>query len=1212
MTTIRSLFDASRNIDRIIEKVITYGASQEARLKAEISEYVVTDSIEEQFGKVLDRMQWALETGGQNEVGIWVSGFYGSGKSSFTKYLGLAFDEHVTIDGTPFVKHLQDRLHKPQTKALLGAVTQRYPAAVVMLDLASEMVASATMEDVSTVLYYKVLQWAGYSRNLKVAAFERRVELDSRFDEFLGKIDAVMPGIPWKDLQNDPLIVDGLMPQIAYEMYPALFPTPASFSSNTEGFVTFENNRVEEMIDLVRRKSGKQQVIFIIDEVGQYIASRNNLILNLDGLAKNIKAIGESHVWIIATAQQTLTEDDPRAALNSPELYKLNDRFPIKVDLESKDIKEICYRRLLAKSPTGEKELGRLFDAYGQELRQNTKLQDAKYYDADFAKESFINLYPFLPAHFDILLHLLGALAKSTGGVGLRSAIKIVQDILVEQRLGVAPVADQPVGWLATTVTLFDALEKDIRRAFPSIYQAVGKARIRFPDSQLHEDICKSVAVLQILGNLPVTVQNVASLMHPSVTGPSRQEAVRQAVEEMLKDALVPLAEKDGNIRFLSEKLHDIEDERTRIPLRTVDVRRILNDALRETFDPLPRCSLEGTMTVTTGLKVRIGGSVTSLAGDQNPVQTVVEFVDPGEYEDERNRLLEDSRSRLSQNIIALIARGDSAPDELAGDIYRCKRIDELHRNDPDQEVKDYCISQQDRAAKLAAQLQKKVKQMLEAGSFIFRGQPTAVVALDSDLQQAAKKLLADVASQVFDRYSEAAERVPTETAERLLRAGVGNPGAISRTLDPLGLVETVGGVTKFKTDHKAVVSICDSIRQNGATEGKRVLDHFAEAPFGWQQDTTRYVVAVMLMAGIVKLKISGREVTAAGQQAIDALKTNNSFKLVGVSLRDDAPPLEVLGRASTRLSDLIGDRVVPMEQEISKAAVKHFLQLQRDYAPLAGRLRGLGLAGDERAQALCEEIATVLSTDASDVPQRLGSPKSVLYDNLTWAHGVKWALDNGLEETVRELQEYRHAIESLPDTGVPGELRGELAEDLTTLSELSKREDFPEHGPEFSTPLTHIAGCVRNAVVKLLTQQKSRLGRAVQELQRVPGWGDLIQEQQLNVASRLDALLVDVTQDLAGMQKLLAQDYNITNTIDELKSFVTAQGEERRRLRIQDEHSKDRVQEDGRLSRSIELPVKVTAVEDLEDLMGQLQDVRSQVGVSREFEVTFSIKKGE
>jgi len=91
---------------------------------------------------------------------------------------------------------------------------------------------------------------------------------------------------------------------------------------------------------------------------------------------------------------------------------------------------------------------------------------------------------------------LTSALAKSTGGIGLRSAIKVVQDILIEGSDIHKAVAENKVGWLATTVTLYDALEKDIRRAFPSIYRSVDKAlTIRFSDSKIHRDISKTVAI---------------------------------------------------------------------------------------------------------------------------------------------------------------------------------------------------------------------------------------------------------------------------------------------------------------------------------------------------------------------------------------------------------------------------------------------------------------------------------------------------------------------------------------------------------------------------------------------------------------------------------------------------------------------------------------------------------------------------------------------
>src|SRR5580693_1980491 len=126
--TIRSLFDPSRQIDRRIEKVIQFDNVDPELLKREIGEYVVTESMTRSFDKLLDEIDEGMKEG-SNEVGVWVSGFYGSGKSSFTKYLGLAFDQHVQIDGQPFLRHLQDRLHKSTTKALLATVSARFPAA---------------------------------------------------------------------------------------------------------------------------------------------------------------------------------------------------------------------------------------------------------------------------------------------------------------------------------------------------------------------------------------------------------------------------------------------------------------------------------------------------------------------------------------------------------------------------------------------------------------------------------------------------------------------------------------------------------------------------------------------------------------------------------------------------------------------------------------------------------------------------------------------------------------------------------------------------------------------------------------------------------------------------------------------------------------------------------------------------------------------------
>ena len=330
---IRDLFDSNRALNRPIEKVITYQRRSDAQLRAEISEYIVTDNIEDNFERLLKLMQTALQGGGGNEIGVWVSGFYGSGKSSFTKYLGFAVDRAMKVGSDGFLQLLQNQLRTAPVRALFNQVSTTYDPVVVFLDLASEMLAGASMEDISTVLYLKVLQWAGYSEDLKVAELERMLEKDEKLTEFQKRVQTELDGTPWNEVHNQPLVANPVAARLAAEFYPRLFPRAEDFQSIILNVSKSEINRTTEMIELIRRKSGKKNIIFVVDEVGQYVSAKPNLILNLDGLAKNLKQVGGGQVWLFATAQQTLTEDNPSAMINASTLFKLKDRFPIQIHL---------------------------------------------------------------------------------------------------------------------------------------------------------------------------------------------------------------------------------------------------------------------------------------------------------------------------------------------------------------------------------------------------------------------------------------------------------------------------------------------------------------------------------------------------------------------------------------------------------------------------------------------------------------------------------------------------------------------------------------------------------------------------------------------------------------------------------------------------------------------------------------------------------------
>lgn len=1204
MTNIRTLFDASKGLDRRIEKVITYGSNEEKNLKAEISEYVVTKHLCESMHELLERMQTAMNSNDENEIGVWVSGFYGSGKSSLSKYIGMALDDRITIDGAPFLQHFSDRIRDARTKALLNTVAKRFPASVVMVDLASEQSAGASMEDVATVLYNKVLKWAGYSRNLKVASFERRLKKDGRYKEFEALFSEILEGESWQTYQDDPSVVDFIIPELAHQMYPKFWPHSDSFKTDHEEIVFTVEQQAQEIIDIVRETSDKEYCIFIFDEIGNYVGPREKLIFKLQGFAQIIKQLGKGKVWIFGTAQQTLAEDDKSAALNSPELYKLIDRFPIDIRLKSSDIKEICYLRLLGKSSEGEKQLRSLFESNGQSLRHATKLEGNKFYEADLDEKLFVDLYPFLPAHFELLLNLLGVLAKSTGGIGLRSAIKVIHDVLVEGNDDQAPIAEQNIGWIATSVTLYDALEKDIAAAFATKHKAVGRLnQSNWYESANHQGVAKTVALLEILNNLPITRHNVAALMHGDVTAQSQKEAINQAIEDLINDPKVPLAEKDGELTFFSEKLNDIEQERHQLRLPSIELRKIMSNALRDVMSPLPSVSLNGSRSVQTGIKYNNdSGLVSSLNGDRNPIQTVIEFVSSTDFDVARTRLVD--ASRHNRNEIYLLARRSQDVEELVNEAYRCDEIANRYRNETEKEIKDYCKTQKDRAANLLGQIEGKLSRSLINGEFIFGGNATAVEGYDQKLLDACKKHLLNAAKQVFDRYQEAPVQVNTNVAEKFIRAD--NLSLITADIDPLTLVEKTGGTFSINESHQAITSIKDYIETRGGIDGKVLSDYFARPPFGWSQDTLRYLVAGMFVGGLVKFKVAGQELTSSGQKAIEAIKTNNTFKNVGVNLRDDRPSPEMCMLASDRLTELTGDSVFPMEDDISKAAVRYFNKAQHEFGSLASELKNLNIPGEDKAKSLSNDLTSMLLSDCSDAPQRLGAEESQVFKSLQWATAIQQSFKQGLDNTLKSLGNLINSINTLPDSGIPGQLKQSANEEIEVFNEKIKKSDFYEHSADFNTKLTSLNTLISSSVEELQKQQEQSIEQAQTEVANHVDWNELTVDEKSQELSRFDSLALTVTKDISGLKSLVSQEFNISQKLKEVNTSVSRKAQAKRAHRIAEEKAKYEAEgkADQKIERRLTIPKRVTQKAELEQLIQMLQQLKGDLELNSEIEI--------
>ena len=491
-------------------------------------------------------------------------------------------------------------------------------------------------------------------------------------------------------------------------------------------------------------------------------------------------------------------------------------------------------------------------------------------------------------------------------------------------------------------------------------------------------------------------------------------------------------------------------------------------------------------------------------------------------------------------------------------------------------------------------------------GSFVFRGEVTAVESINQDLIEAGRKHLAIVAAQVFERYSEAPVRVNTNLAEKFLSTN--SLSGITSDIDPLGLVQRTSGNTTINTDHKAITSIRDMVERQGSIVGKRLSDIFTDAPYGWSPDTVRYLISAMLLAGEIKLKVAGREVTVNGQKAIDALKTNNTIKSIGVSLREERPSMEVLANAASRLTELSGDIVVPLEDEISKAAIKLFPLLQRNYAPLAEKLKGMDLPGSDRIEALTNNITEVLSTDGSDVSVRLGGEDSEFYSSLKWSADLTLALQQGLETDLRKLQQHRNEINSLPDSGTPNVLKMDLVEVLDNVSERLNQAEFFKYSVEFASYLTSIKSHVRNTVMIMQTEQAERIKEAQQEVTTIAEWQELTQQEQHTVFADLESLSIPVSEDLIGLRKLVNQDYSIQNQLQEIKRNIKRTSQQRLKAKLDEEQEVQKQEGKTLITRNIQAKAYITNMTDLNQLITQLEQLRGELRHAEEFELLVSL----
>jgi hypothetical protein len=1139
MTKINEIFGSDKDIYRSIEKVVTFGNASEINLKNEISEYVVTEKLKDNFDKILDALYRGMEEG-SHEVGIWVSGFYGSGKSSFAKYLGYGLQKDFKVDNQLFLDRLSNRINSLPTSQLFKNIVNQYDPAVILLDCATEQIKGGTLPPILELLIAKVNQLAGYSTDSQLAYLEQMLQQDGKLTVFVNRIKAEYEK-DWDEIKNNDLLrAKGIASNLAAELYPQIWPDSKSFKITRVDDMRTDKQKVEELLFTIRTITGKDNVIFVVDEVGQYISAKEELILSMQGTLENLKDIGRGKAWLLATAQQTLTEDNPNARLNSEKLYKLNARFPIKAEIEASDIKEICTQRILGKSSNFSDQLRNLYKTNGEKLRHYTKLEKCErtmYVKDELDENLFINLYPFLPQHFEIIISLLGRLAKITGGVGLRSAIKVIQDILTKKLASEDnPLAEFEVGKLATTYHIYDVLKADIRKSYSHIVGAVEKIVAIYGESSDQAKVSKSIAVLQLLDDFYLSTKNVASLMHPFVSNDSVLEKVSSIIDELKNTPGCTLNEIDGQLRFMTDAIISIELEKNKILPSSGDIRKIYESILTDIFYPAPNARLLNTKTIRSGVNFNQDGRVFKLLEPNEEIQMEVLLLSPTEYSKALEELLKSSTDSSQEKRFFLLGKMEKDISKEIIDIVKCEGIYNTRNRYEDKEINDYLNSQDQEAKTLTDTVRRIIVQNFEKGEFVFRGTNKPVITYGNKFKEAANGKLKEVAELVFEKYKQAPIIIGGSDAEKLLIYP--DLKMLPQALNHFDLIKSDGSVDLEK---EAIKSIREYIIKEDQVEGKRLLDDFDKAPYGWSKDTTRFLVSAMFLASDIKLRLSGQDIKVKGPKAIESLKNVNGFNKIGISAYQAAekPSMQMLSLSVNRLTELTGVQVPPLQDKIAEVVRKQFPEFQTKYSSIKTKLEYLNLPGQDLAQEVQDGIAEVLKGEGSDAAFRLGKPESDLYENLKWIGNVYRGFEQGMEIAFRDANYLKESIDALPDSGLPKELKENTRKDFQTIEDIISDNSFFNRVSDLKDAISNIKTLCSDYCQKLLTSENEKIEADVKQIKSGKDWNSLSLEQQESLSSEIDGLVIENKQGLEGIKDILNSNYVVTNKISAVREQI-------------------------------------------------------------------------
>lgn len=922
---IKDLFsaDINRKINGVIKVEQTLDKVEETmeeEIRQEVSEYVITSELRKHFVTFFEAYHQAF-TDRTDDIGVWISGFFGSGKSHFLKMLSYILSNRQ-IGDTRVVEAFREKFDDPAFFMTVDACTKAETDAILFnIDTqASGKHSDAAVLRVFAKMFYDHLGY--YGNSPKVVHLEKHIAEEGKTNEF-HRVFSEISGKEWTAARKGLLFHKDHTVKTMVQVLGMTEQSARSWFAEADTVSESIQTLVDDIKAYVDTKPANYRLIFMADEVGQYVGADTNMLLKLQDIVEEIGSRCHNKVWVICTGQSAL---DEVIKVNENAFSRIQARFHTRLNLSSSSVDEVIQKRLLSKTPTAAESLRELYGTHEAVLRNTFSFRDASSEVKGYgSEESFVTDYPFVPYQFAVLQKVFAEIRRhGNAGAhmagGERSMISGFQE-------SAQKIAEREQGALVPFYRFYDTLstflDNSIRRVIDRAARMAEEGTLEDFDVKL----LKLLYLIRYIKEVPSSADNLIILMTESI-GQDKIELRRQvqdALTRLLRNDFI--ADRDNKYFFLTDDEQDIQRRIAGVDVSMSAVIKHLSSKLFEDIYTAPRFRWNGNnYDFNRYVDTQARGTT------QHPLTLC--FLTTATPDSEKTAMTLLAKSAHERTVF-IVLKGDRYYETMhhALQISTFVRSTDVQSETP--AVQEIIRKHNQRGDELERAVTEQLKEAVSkadvyvAGEQLKTGEPAPAAKLDAAMET--------LVSLVYHKRDLVDSPVADDNALRALLS--------TAMLDP-ELQPNAGAMTAVEER----VLVCEQTHTRLTVQD--LHSFFTAPPYGWGENDIAGVIAQLLVAQKVCINVPAGVVTPTTPGVLDALhrRTSGNARITPRHLVD-ARKIEQVRRFA---KEAFHTADIPTNEDALKHTLtEKFKALAEQYAAY----RQAGYPGQETVEHACRRL---------------------------------------------------------------------------------------------------------------------------------------------------------------------------------------------------------------------------------------------------------------